>query len=75
LAIAENPSGTGITALTGTASAVPLQEQKKGWALAPEGMYFQRLAFPRRLKPDPYFRCYGAAEAVPFQSQKFLDNL
>jgi hypothetical protein len=31
-------------------------------ALAPEGMYFQQPAFPRRLKPHPYLAFHGTAK-------------
>jgi hypothetical protein len=34
-------------------SAPPLDNQINFWALAPEGMCFQQLTFPPRLKPDP----------------------
>jgi hypothetical protein len=54
---------------------VPPEKQIKDWALAPEGMYFQQLALPQRLKPRSVHNLHGTAEAVPFQSGGFLYRL
>jgi hypothetical protein len=50
------------------------QGQIESWALAPEGIYFQPFAFPRRLKPHPISCFIGTAKAVPFQNCELLDR-
>jgi hypothetical protein len=48
-------------------SRADMAPEGSSWALALEGVYFQRLASPHRLKPTPFFVICGTAEAVPFQ--------
>jgi hypothetical protein len=60
------------SALKGRGFSRAAQGQIEFWALAPEGVYFQPLAFPRRLKPRPIFCFFGTAKAVPFQNSEFL---
>jgi hypothetical protein len=62
------------SALKGRGFSRAAQGQIESWALAPEGIYFQPFAFPRRLKPHPISCFIGTAKAVPFQNCELLDR-